>query len=87
MLLAGCGEATVSTLMSAGQAAADVAWMTWAMVIGTAFFTVLMTALGLHAVYRRCERPMSISSRSMLIWGDLALPLSVTFRSRPCWQY
>ena len=78
MLLAGCGEASVSALMPAGEAAADIAWITWAMVIGTGFFTVLMTALGLHAVYRRADTPIRVSSRSVLIWGGLALPLSVT---------
>ncbi len=68
----------MSTLVPAGQAARDVAWITWAMVIGSGFFTLLMTALGLHAVYRRSDRPMRMSSRGMLIGGGLVLPLAVS---------
>jgi cytochrome c oxidase subunit II len=64
--------------MPGGQAAADIAWITWSMLIGTVFFTLLMTALGLHAVYRRSDRPIRISSRGMLVWGGLALPVAVT---------
>jgi cytochrome c oxidase subunit II len=78
LLLAGCGEPVVSALAPAGEAAADIAWITWAMLSGAAFFTLLMTALGLHAVYRRADRPMRVSAFSVLIWGGLALPLSVT---------
>jgi cytochrome c oxidase subunit II len=74
--LAGCGGAA-STLAPAGQAATDIAWITWVMLAGTVLLMVLMSGLWLHAVYRRRAEPLRWSEKSILLGGGLALPLVV----------
>ena len=76
MGLSGC-QGSMSTLAPAGQGAADIAWITWIMLIGVVFFMLLMSVLWLHAVYRRSPEPLKLRGRSALIWGGLALPLAV----------
>jgi cytochrome c oxidase subunit II len=74
--LAGCGG-TASTLAPAGQAAADIAWITWVMLAGTVLLMVLMSGLWLHAVYRGRAEPLRWSEKRILLGGGLALPLVV----------
>lgn len=76
LTLAACGG-EMSTLEPAGQAAADIAWITWVMIAGTFFFMALMTVLWLHAVYRRTGTALKINSTVVLVAGGLALPLVV----------
>jgi cytochrome c oxidase subunit II len=77
LMLSGCsGE--MSALNPAGQAASDIAWITWIMIIGCLFFMGLMSLLWLHAVYRRSAEPIkTFSTTSMLVGGGLVLPLVV----------
>ncbi len=67
----------MSALDPAGQAAADIAWISWLMIGGTLFFMAMMSALWLHALYRNSERPSRITARTALIGGGLVLPLVV----------
>ncbi|WP_223846107.1 cytochrome c oxidase subunit II [Wenzhouxiangella sp. AB-CW3] len=76
VLLGGCGG-PMSALEPAGQGAADIAWITWAMLIGTGVFMLLMSAFWLHAVYRRDKRPLAIGTRFLLLGGGVVLPLIV----------
>jgi cytochrome c oxidase subunit II len=75
-VLVGCGGA-VSALAPAGQAAADIAWITWIMLAGTLLLMVLMSGLWLHASCRRKAEPLRWPERSILIGGGLLLPLAV----------
>jgi len=74
--LTGC-DGAMSTLAPAGQAATDIAWITWVMISGTLFFMLLMSALWLQAVYRPSERTQKLNGRSVLIYGGLVMPLVV----------
>ncbi|MGY6553318.1 MAG: cytochrome c oxidase subunit II [Wenzhouxiangella sp.] len=76
LLLSAC-DGSMSTLAPAGQAAADIAWISWVMIFGTLFFMLLMSVLWLQAVYRPSERTRTLDSRTVLIWGGLAMPLAV----------
>jgi cytochrome c oxidase subunit II len=76
LTLAGCGGA-MSTLAPAGQAAVDIAWITWIMLAGTLLLMVLMSGLWLHAIYRGKAEPLRWSEKGILIGGGLALPLVV----------
>ncbi|MCG6118557.1 MAG: cytochrome c oxidase subunit II [Aquimonas sp.] len=74
--LVGC-ESAVSTLAPAGQAAADIAWITWVMLGGGALLTILMSALWLHASYHGRVQPLRWSEQRILISGGVLLPLVV----------
>lgn len=67
----------MSALDPAGQAATDIAWITWVMIIGCGVLMLLMSVLWLHAVYRRSDQPLRIGTRPALIWGGLVLPTVV----------
>lgn len=74
--LTGCSS-EVSTLAPGGQGAAEIAWITWVMIIGCGVLMLMMTALWLHAVYRKSARPVTITTRSAVLLGGLALPVVV----------
>lgn len=74
--LSGCGGAT-STLAPGGQAAADIAWITWVMLAGTVLLMLLMSGLWLHASNHARAAPMHWSNTHILIGGGLVLPLVV----------
>jgi cytochrome c oxidase subunit II len=76
LLLAGC-DGSMSTLDPAGQAATELAWISWLMIVGTLVLMVMMSALWLHAVYRHRDRPVKLGSTTALVGGGLALPLLV----------
>jgi cytochrome c oxidase subunit II len=76
LTLTACGG-EMSTLNPAGQAAADIAWISVVMFIGMLVLMALMSGLWLHAVYRRPEKTPPTSSNAALIGGGLALPLIV----------
>ena len=75
-MLGGCAS-SVSTLDPAGQATADIAWITWVMMLGCLFFMALMSALWLHAVYRKSGQPVKVSTATALVGGGLVLPIVV----------
>ena len=77
MSMTGCGEATVSALAPAGEAAAEIARITWIMIAVTLVLMVVMSLLGLHAVYRRSEGPVGPSSRTIILAGGVILPAVV----------
>lgn len=77
MLMTGCGEATVSALVPAGQAAAEIARITWVMIAATLVLMVVMSLLGLHAVYRRSEGPVGPSARAVILAGGVIVPTVV----------
>ena len=77
MSLAGCGEATVSTLAPAGEAAAEIARVAWVMIAATLVLMVVMSVLGLHAVYRRSEGPVGPSPRAVILAGGVIVPTVV----------
>jgi cytochrome c oxidase subunit II len=72
----GC-SGTMSTLDPAGQGAADIARISWIMIIGTLVFMALMSALWLHAVYRRHRDPLQWPARKILVGGGVVLPTLV----------
>lgn len=75
--LSGCAG-SMSALDPAGQAASEIAWITWVMIIGTLVLMALMSLLWLHAVYRRGQQPVAgLSNQKVLIGGGLILPLVV----------
>lgn len=67
----------MSTLAPAGQAAADIAWITWVMLAGTLLLMVLMSGLWLHAAHHGRAEPLRWPEKSILIGGGLVLPLAV----------
>lgn len=77
VLLAGCVDGPQSALAPAGEAAADIAWITWIMIAGTLILMLVMSLLGLHAVYRNPEQPVRLSGRSIILWGGLLVPVGV----------
>ena len=77
MLIVGCGESTVSALVPAGEAAAEIARITWVMIAATLVLMVVMSVLGLHAVYRRSEGPVGPSSRTVIVAGGVIVPTAV----------
>lgn len=74
--LVGC-ESAVSTLAPAGQAAADIAWITWVMLGGCVLLMLLMSGLWLHASYHGRREPLRWSEQRILTGGGLILPLAV----------
>ncbi len=74
--LTACGG-TASTLAPAGQAAADIAWITWVMLAGTVLLMALMSALWLHASHHGRSEPLRWSEQRILVGGGLVLPLVV----------
>jgi cytochrome c oxidase subunit II len=72
--ISGCGEATVSPLAPAGEAAAEIARITWIMIAATLLLMVVMSALGLHAVYRRNPEPSGPSPRAVILAGGVIVP-------------
>lgn len=77
LLLGGC-QGELSVFSTSGDAAADIAWVTWVMLLGTGLFLVAMSALGLHAALRKSSAPVGPSGRSIIIGGGVLLPLIVT---------
>ncbi len=73
---AGCGGA-MSTLSPAGQGAADIARISWIMMIGALALMALMSGLWLHAVYRRDGEPRQWPVMRILTGGGVVLPLVV----------
>ncbi len=67
----------MSTLAPAGQAATDIAWITWVMLAGAVLLMALMSALWLHASHPARAEPLRWSDQRILIGGGLILPLSV----------
>ena len=74
VLTAGCGEASVSALAPAGESAAEIAHVTWIMIVATLLLMGVMSGLGLHAVYRRSEGPVGPSPQSLILAGGVIVP-------------
>lgn len=76
-LLGACTRGPVSALDPHGQAAAEIAWITWVMMIGGLLVVAIMSLLGLHAVFRRRARPLALGATQIVVWGGVAIPLTV----------
>lgn len=77
LFLGGC-QGELSVFSAGGDAAADIAWITWIMLLGTGLFMVAMSILGLHAALRKSSTPVGPSGRSIIIWGGVLVPSIVT---------
>jgi len=75
--ISGCGEPSVSALAPAGEAATEIARITWIMIAATLLLMVVMCALGLHAVYRRSEGPVGPSPLAVILAGGVIVPTLV----------
>ncbi len=75
--LAGCTDGPLSALAPAGEAASEIAWITWVMMIGTLVLMAIMSALGLYAVYGRTRGRGGPSSRAIIGWGGVMIPALV----------
>lgn len=77
VLLSACGHGSVSALNPHGEAAAEIAWIAWVMMIGTLLLVAIMSLLGLHAVFRRPARPLALGATRIIVWGGVVIPLAV----------
>ncbi len=77
LLVSGCGDPTVSALAPAGEAASEIARITWIMIAATLFLMVVISALGLHAVYRKSDGPVGPSPLAVILAGGVIVPTVV----------
>ncbi len=67
----------MSALAPAGEAASEIARITWIMIAATLLLMVVMSALGLHAVYRRSDGPVGPSPLAVILAGGVIVPTVV----------
>lgn len=72
--LAGCGEGPMSILDPAGPGAEPITRVWWVMAIASIVILVGVTALALHAVYRRPDETGDRRTRLYIIGGGLVFP-------------